>query len=259
MGKSTIEWTEETWNPTTGCTKFSKECDNCYAKTMTKRLQATKQERYKAGFDVFVEHSSALQEPYKWKNPTVVFTNSMSDFFHKDCSLEFLKKIFEVMNNTPQHTYQILTKRDANLVKLSNELEWTDNIWMGVSVGSVASVRKIDNLRKCGAKFKFLSIEPLIEELLDLDLTGIDWVIVGGESGNGNIRPIEKDWVLKIKQNCEDQNVPFFFKQWGDKKFNPNSNDPTLSKMHPYHAKGGCMLDGKLYLENPSETKNNTI
>lgn len=254
MSKSTIEWTSKTWNPTTGCTIFSKECDNCYAKTMSKRLQAMGQEKYSAGFDVFVEHPSALNEPYKWKKPNMVFVNSMSDLFHKDRKIDFLKQIFEVMNKTPHNTYQVLTKRDAELARLSPELIWTDNIWMGVSVGSIASVRKIDRLRGCDAKNKFLSIEPLIEELPDLDLTGIDWVILGGESGSGNIRLMKKEWVLKIKKNCEDQNVPFFFKQWGNVKFNPDPKDPTINKHHPYHAKGGCMLDRKLYLDNPTET-----
>lgn len=258
MSKSTIEWTSKTWNPTTGCTIFSKECDNCYAKTLTKRLQAMGQKKYKQGFDVFVEHPDRLQEPDRWEKPAMVFVNSMSDLFHKDCTPEFLKKIFQTMNRDLKHTYQVLTKRDDNLLKLSDQLTWTDNIWMGVSVGSVVSVRKIDRLRQCGAKHKFLSVEPLIEELPDLDLTGIDWVIVGGESGSGNIRPMKKEWVLKIKKNCEDQNVPFFFKQWGKVKFNPDSNDPTINKHHPYRAKGGCMLDGKLYLDNPTETLKNT-
>lgn len=251
MSKSTIEWTTQTWNPTTGCTVFSKECNNCYAKTLTDRLQAMGRNKYKAGFDVFVEHSDTLKEPYNWKKPSLVFTNSMSDLFHKDCSLDFLKEVFNVMNTTLQHTYQVLTKRDAILLELSNELIWTGNIWMGVSVGSQESIRKIDRLRQCGAKNKFLSIEPLIEELPDLDLKGIDWVIVGGESGIGDIREMKEEWVLKIKQNCEDQNIPFFFKQWGDKKFNPNPNDPTMNKSHPFYAKGGCMLNGEFYFDNP--------
>lgn len=136
MSKSSIEWTSETWNPTTGCTEFSKECDNCYAKVLTKRLQAMGQKKYSAGFDTFVEHLHALNEPFKWKKSKMVFVNSMSDLFHKDCSLEFLQKVFKIMNQTPQHTYQVLTKRDSELVKLSSELNWTDNIWMGGSVGS---------------------------------------------------------------------------------------------------------------------------
>lgn len=255
MKESLIKWTKHTWNPTTGCTVFSKECENCYAKTFTDKLQEKLDPKYIYGFDTFVEHDYTLKQPFiKWKKPTVIFVNSMSDLFHKDCSLGFLKKVFEVMNNTP-HIYQVLTKRDAILVERSDQLTWTNNIWMGISVGSVASVRKIDRLRQCGAKNKFLSIEPLIEELPNLDLTGIDWVIVGGESGSGNIRPMKKEWVLKIKKNCEDQNVPFFFKQWGDIKSNPDPKDPTISKSHSQYEKGGCMLDGKLYFDNPCVVK----
>ena len=252
MAESNIEWTNTTWNPTTGCTKISKECDNCYAEVMTKRMMhMPNQPRYKNGFDVFVEHDDALNEPFNWKKPKTVFVNSMSDLFHKDVTIEFLQKIFTVMNNTPQHTYQVLTKRHHELEKYSSQLNWTDNIWMGVSVGHVAGERRIESLVKCGAKHKFLSVEPLIEELSDLNLKGIDWVICGGESGDNKARPIEKDWILKIKRNCEQYNVPFFFKQWGKQKFNPNPNDPTIDKQHRYHAKGGCMLDRKLFLENP--------
>lgn len=253
MANSTIEWTTRTWNPTTGCTKISKECDNCYAQVMTKRLMKMNNKgKYKQGFDVFVEHESALEEPFKWTKPETVFVNSMSDLFHKNVSLEFLKKAFKVMKDNPQHTFQILTKRHFELEKYSDELEWADNIWMGVSVGHKAGVRRIESLAKCGAKHKFLSIEPLIEELPDLELEGIDWVIVGGESGMKNIRPVKKDWILKVKKNCDEQNVPFFFKQWGKSKFNPNPNDPTINKEHRYHSKGGCQLDGKIYWKNPT-------
>lgn len=252
MSKTTIEWTEATWNPTTGCTVISKECNNCYAKILTDSLQKKGKDKYSEGFDVFVEHAYELRKPKRWKKPTLVFVNSMSDLFHKDISLDFLQKIFKEMNETPRHTYQVLTKRDDNLLKLSPHLTWTDNIWMGVSVGSTASVRKIDRLRKCDAKNKFLSIEPLIQELPDLNLKGIDWVIVGGESGVGpTIRPIKKDWILKIKQNCDDQGVPFFFKQWGMAEFNPDPHDPTMRASHPSKAKGGCQLDGEMYRENP--------
>ena len=252
MAESNIEWTNTTWNPTTGCTKISKECDNCYAEVMTNRMMhMSNQPRYQKGFGVFVQHEDALSEPHKWKKPKTVFVNSMSDLFHKDVTIEFLQKIFKVMNDTPQHTYQVLTKRHHELEKYSSQLTWSDNIWMGVSVGHVAGERRIESLVKCGAKHKFLSIEPLIEELSDLDLKGIDWVICGGESGDNKARPIEKDWILKVKKNCEEYNVPFFFKQWGKQKFNPNHNDPTIDKQHRYHAKGGCMIDGKLFLQNP--------
>jgi len=253
MADSNIEWTEKTWNPTTGCTKISKECDNCYAEVMTKRIMhMPNQPRYKAGFDVFAMHDDALDEPNKWKKPTTVFVNSMSDLFHKDMKIEFLQKIFKVMNDTPQHTYQVLTKRHHEITKYSKDLNWSDNIWMGVSVGSESGVRRIEHLVNSGAKHKFLSVEPLLEELPDLNLKGIDWVIVGGESGDNSSRPVELDWILKVKKNCDQQGVTFFFKQWGMKKFNPNPNDPTMDKRHRYYAKGGCMINGKIYLSNPS-------
>ena len=253
MADSTIEWTTKTWNPTTGCTKVSKECDNCYAEVLTNRyMHMPQQAKYKHGFGVFVMHKDSLKEPYEWKNPETVFVNSMSDLFHKDVTLDFLKKVFKVMNETLQHTYQILTKRHHELEKYSDELEWTDNIWMGVSVGHEAGVRRIESLVKSGAKHKFLSVEPLIEELPDLELEGIDWVIVGGESGTKNIRLVQKDWILKVKKNCDAQNVPFFFKQWGKSKFNPNPNDPTINKEHRYHSKGGSQLDGEIYWTNPT-------
>lgn len=258
MAKSSIEWTDLTWNPTTGCKKVSKECDNCYAERETNRyMHNPNLPKYSKGFNVFVQHEDTLSIPYEWKKPKVVFVNSMSDLFHKDITLDFLKKVFKVMNETPQHTYQILTKRHNILDKYSGYLKWTDNIWMGVSVGSEVGERRIKPLVECGAKHKFLSVEPLIEELPDLDLTGIDWVVVGGESGNG-ARQMEKEWVLKVKKNCDDQGVPFFFKQWGDKKYNPDQNDPTINKQHSYHSKGGCMLEGNLYLANPCIKDNKT-
>ena len=253
MAESKIEWTNKTWNPTTGCTSFSKECDNCYARKETNRyMHNPKLPKYKAGFDKVVMHESSLNEPYKWKKPTTIFVNSMSDLFHKDISLDFIKKVFSVMNDTPQHTYQVLTKRDHLLKRYSMELNWSENIWMGVSVGMQSSTRKIDNLRECGAKHKFLSVEPLIEEITDMDLSGIDLVFVGGESGSNSARPIKKEWVVRVKEICEEQKVTFFFKQWGMKRNNPDQSDPTMNKKHIYHAKGGCMLDGKLYLSNPS-------
>jgi len=248
---SSIEWTEKTWNPTTGCTKISKACDFCYAEVMTNRLQAMGQQKYKEGFDVLVEHNNSLEEPFKWREPKTVFVNSMSDLFHKDVTLEFLKKTFKVMNDTPQHTYQILTKRGSLLVKHSKELKWTDNIWAGISVGEQSSVRQIDYLKQCDAKNKFLSVEPLIEHIENYDLNGIDWVIVGGESGP-KARPIKAEWIESVRQECIKNSTPFFFKQWGDKKFNTNPNDPTLHKLHRYHSKGGSELNGVTYWENPT-------
>ncbi|MEM9001499.1 MAG: DUF5131 family protein [Bacteroidota bacterium] len=252
---SSIEWTEQTWNPTTGCTKISKECDNCYAEVMTKRLKKMGQKKYQAGWNTLVEHEDTLKEPYSWKNGQVVFVNSMSDLFHKDVSLDFIKKVFKVMNDTPQHTYQVLTKRANILNKYSAELNWTDNIWMGVSVGSNASVRKIERLKQCHAKNKFLSVEPLIEELKDYSLKGIDWVIVGGESGGG-ARELRAEWVESVRQKCIEDSVPFFFKQWGMDRFNPNKCDPTINKLHRYHSKGGSQLNGKTYWNNPAANFN---
>ncbi|MBF2710005.1 DUF5131 family protein [Flavobacterium soyangense] len=255
MASSSIEWTNKTWNPTTGCTHISKECDFCYAEKETfRKMHNPKLEKYKLGFDVIVEHAYTLQEPYTWKKPSTVFVNSMSDMFHKDISLDFIKKVFEVMNDTPQHTYQVLTKRHDILEKYSDQLNWTDNIWMGVSVGTQIATRRIKSLVNCGAKYKFLSVEPLIEEIKDYDLTGIDWVIVGGESGSNAVRPMERDWVIKVKEKCFEQNVPFFFKQWGKIRNNPNPHDPTINKLHRYHSKGGSELDGKVYWTNPTIT-----
>lgn len=257
--ESNIEWTNKTWNPTTGCTKISKECDFCYAELQTNRfMKNPANKKYSKGFNVFVEHPETLEEPSLWKEPCTVFVNSMSDLFHKDVTLDFLKKVFQVMNETPRHTYQILTKRQDILAKYSDQLNWTDNIWMGVSAGTQIATRKIPSLVNCGALHKFLSIEPLIEEITDLNLDGIDWVILGGESGCNEVRPLEKEWVQKIQKQCIDQSVPFFFKQWGKSRNNPNSNDPTINKLHRYHAKGGCELDGKVHWANPT-IKNNTM
>ncbi len=256
---SSIEWTQETWNPTTGCTKVSKECDNCYAEKETKRLQHNPNfSKYKAGFDVVVEHPDTLSEPLGWTGNRIVFVNSMSDLFHKDISLDFIKSVFKVMNDTPQHTYQILTKRENDLLKYSKELNWTDNIWMGVSVGSQVSVRKIERLANCDAKHKFLSVEPLIGEIKDYSLKGIDWVIVGGESGH-KARPIETEWIKSIRQKCIAEDVLFFFKQWGHPRNNPNPDDPTIHQLHRYHSKGGSQLNGVTYWANPSVKGSETI
>lgn len=292
---SNIEWTNKTWNPTTGCTHYSSkinggnECLNCYAETETKRLKGMGNPKYGAGFDVVVEHEEVLNEPYTWNNPTTVFVNSMSDLFHKDISDDFITKVFKVMNENPKHTFQILTKRDDRIKKLPKNLKWSDNIWLGVSCGNQYATRRIPALVESSAKHKFLSIEPFIQEITDINLNGIDWVIVGGESGNnsyqiekdsmgeekyeivngkkafthvldadGNkiiekvIRPMKKEWVDVIKYKCLLQNVPFFFKQWGKTKNNPNQNDPTINKKHRYYSKGGCELDGKIYWSNPT-------
>ena len=215
MAQSSIEWTEMTWNPTTGCTKISAGCKFCYAEVMTKRLMAMGIDKYKNGFQIRT-HEDSLMTPYEWRKPKIVFVNSMSDLFHPQVSIEFIKKVFHVMNGTPQHTYQVLTKRGDRLHEIHDQLNWTKNIWMGVSVEDERVTERIDFLRHTNAKTKFLSCEPLIGPLMNLNLTGIDWIIVGGESGR-KARPMEEWWVWDIKQQCDEQEVLFFFKQWGGK------------------------------------------
>jgi protein gp37 len=213
MAQSSIEWTEMTWNPTTGCTKISAGCKYCYAEVMTRRLMAMGIDKYKDGFAVRT-HEDSLMTPFEWKKPKVVFVNSMSDLFHPDVPVEFIKKVFHVMNNTPQHTYQVLTKRADRLFEMHEQLNWAPNIWMGVSVEDERVTQRIDFLRQTNAAVKFLSCEPLIGPLMNLNLSGIDWAIVGGESGR-KARPMEEWWVWDIKQQCQEQEVLFFFKQWG--------------------------------------------
>ncbi len=211
--KSTIEWTESTWNPVTGCNKISPGCKNCYAERLAKRLKAMGQANYRNGFKLTLQ-PQMLELPLKWKRPQTIFVNSMSDLFHKDVPLDYIQQVFDVMNRAHWHRFQVLTKRADRLAELSSELEWSDNIWMGVSVESQKYVHRIDDLRATGAKIKFLSLEPLLSSLKNLDLRQIDWAIVGGESGYG-FRPIKEEWVLEIREQCRLSNVPFFFKQWG--------------------------------------------
>ena len=213
MAQSSIEWTEMTWNPTTGCNKVSAGCKYCYAEVMTRRLEAMGIEKYKDGFNVRT-HEDALDIPYSWKGSKVVFVNSMSDLFHPEVPLEFIQKVFEVMNNTPQHTYQVLTKRAERLYEVHDKFNWTNNIWMGVSVEDSRVIGRIDFLRETNAKTKFLSCEPLIGSLQNMNLENIDWVIVGGESGR-KARIMNEFWVWDIKEQCRDKEVAFFFKQWG--------------------------------------------
>lgn len=215
MAQSSIEWTEMTWNPTTGCDKVSAGCKFCYAEIMSKRLQAMGIEKYKDNFEVRI-HNEALKIPYTWKKSKVVFVNSMSDLFHNDIPLDFIKKVFKVMNDNPQHVFQVLTKRAERLLELHNELKWTHNIWMGVSIENDKSRERIDFLRHTNARVKFLSLEPLIGPLKKLNLDKIDWVIVGGESGH-KPRPMNPDWVIDIQEQCQKSEVAFFFKQWGGK------------------------------------------
>jgi protein gp37 len=251
MAQSNIEWTELTWNPVTGCNKISPGCKFCYAEVMSRRLKAMGVEKYKDGFNIRL-HPNELNTPFTWKKSKIVFVNSMSDLFHPDIPVEFIKAVFAVMNNTPQHIYQVLTKRSDRLLELSSQLNWTDNIWMGVSVENEKYTSRVTDLSQTGAKTKFLSIEPLIGPVKTLNLTYIDWVIVGGESGH-KARPVKKTWIDFIKLECEKKKVAFFFKQWGKPKFNTNPDDPTIMSEHPEHAKGGCELDGKVYREMPDK------
>lgn len=234
MAQSSIEWTEMTWNPTTGCDKISAGCKYCYAELMTRRLQSMGIDKYKEGFKLRT-HDDALSIPYEWKSPRIVFVNSMSDLFHKDVPLDFIKRVFDTMNNCPQHTFQVLTKRSGLLLRYHKELNWTHNIWMGVSVEDKRVIDRIDDLRQTNAQVKFLSCEPLIGPLPCLNLENIDWVIVGGESGR-KPRPMSVDWVLDIQQQCEEKGVAFFFKQWGG----------TNKK------KNGRILNGRTYDEMPA-------
>lgn len=213
MATSKIEWTEATWNPVTGCTKISEGCRHCYAERMARRLKAMGQRNYSQGFDV-VCHEHSIELPLSWKKPRVIFVNSMSDLFHESVPASFIEKVFDVMKRAAWHRFQILTKRADRLADLSPQLDWPDNVWMGVTVENEACVHRIGSLRSCHARVKFLSLEPLLGELPSLDLEGIDWVIVGGESGPG-ARPMKESWVLPILEACKRTSVPFFFKQWG--------------------------------------------
>jgi protein gp37 len=247
-GSSTIEWTEMTWNPVTGCTKVSQGCKNCYAERMAKRLQGMGVPQYRRGFKpTLAPH--VVDDPYRWRKPRVVFVNSMSDLFHETVPVEYIRRVFRVMRETP-HAYQVLTKRADRLAEVSGALEWSENIWMGVSVEDARVTDRIDRLRECDAVHRFLSLEPLIGPLDNLNLDGIDWVIVGGESGP-RARPIMKSWIESIQRQCEAATVPFFFKQWGKPAFNDDPTDPTIAKEHPSHAKGGCQLDGAIYRDLP--------
>lgn len=211
--KSAIEWTESTWNPLTGCTKISPGCKNCYAERMAKRLQAMGQPNYRNGFKLTV-HEHVLELPLHWKQPQMIFVNSMSDLFHQDVPIDFIQKVFDVMRNASWHTFQVLTKRSSRLLELDKQIDWPENVWMGVSVENQDYIHRVFNLRQTRAAVKFLSLEPLLGPLPILDLAGIDWVIVGGESGPGS-RPIDPSWVLDLRDQCHQSGIPFFFKQWG--------------------------------------------
>ncbi|MFB6888608.1 DUF5131 family protein [Kitasatospora sp. NPDC056327] len=240
--RSGIEWTEATWNPTTGCDRVSAGCDNCYALTLAKRLKAMGAPKYQndgdprtsgPGFDLTL-HRGVLRAPYGWRTPRTVFVNSMSDLFHARVPLDFVRQVFAVMADTPEHTYQVLTKRSRRLRRVAERLEWPPNVWMGVSVEGAAELARADDLRTVPAAVRFLSCEPLLGPLDGLDLTGIHWVIAGGESGPGH-RPMEAAWVREIRDTCLRDEVAFFFKQWGG---------------HTPKA-GGRLLDGRTWDQLP--------
>jgi protein gp37 len=230
---SSIEWTEATWNPVTGCTKISPGCKHCYAERLSMRLQAMGQRNYTNGFKLTL-HENMLELPLRWKTPQVIFVNSMSDLFHKDVPVDFILRVFDVMQQANWHRYQILTKRSNRLLRLSALLPWGPHIWMGVSVENMDYKYRIDHLRETNARVKFLSLEPLLGPLPNLNLDGVDWVIVGGESGPG-ARVMLKPWVVDIRDQCYTAGVPFFFKQWGG-----------VNK-----KRAGRMLDGRTYDQMP--------
>jgi protein gp37 len=210
---SHIEWTDATWNPVTGCTKISPGCKHCYAERLAKRLKAMGQANYRNGFELTLQ-PQMLKLPLHWKTPKRIFVNSMSDLFHEDVPTEYIKRVFEVMNQAHSHQYQVLTKRSERVLELSKELRWAPQIWMGVSVETEKYKARIDDLRQTNAHVKFLSLEPLLGSLGPLNFRGIDWAIVGGESGPG-ARPLDPDWVTDIRDQCIKAGVAFFFKQWG--------------------------------------------
>ncbi len=236
-GNSKIEWTESTWNPVTGCDKVSQGCKHCYAETMAKRLYAMGNPRYRNGFSVTL-HEDLIELPLRWKKPRTIFVNSMSDLFHKDVPDAFIKAVFDTMRRAYWHNFQILTKRSARLLELSNILEWYPNIWIGVSVEDRKSLYRIDHLRTVSASVRFLSVEPLLESLGAINLSGISWVIVGGESGP-HARPMSPSWVRDLRDQCTRAGVPFFFKQWGGvqkKKTGRHLDGRTWDQMPNKHA-----------------------
>jgi protein gp37 len=230
---SSIEWTEATWNPVTGCTKISAGCKNCYAERMSLRLQAMGKPHYVNGFKLAL-HEDALTLPLNWRSPRLIFVNSMSDLFQKDVPINFIQKVFEVMTASPQHTFQILTKRPEIAAEYASALNWPKNVWLGTSVENALVLDRIKHLREIPAAVRFLSVEPLLGPIPRLPLTGIHWVIVGGESGPG-ARPMDREWVRQIRDRCVAQDVRFFFKQWGG----------TNKK------KAGRKLDGRLWNQLP--------
>lgn len=230
---SSIEWTEATWNPVTGCTKISPGCKHCYAERMARRLEAMGQANYRNGFRLTLQ-PQMLELPLHWRRSRLVFVNSMSDLFHEDVPLDYVRQVFDVMERASWHTFQVLTKRADRLRHLGGSLSWPRNVWMGVSVESDRYLGRIDGLRATGAQVKFLSLEPLLGPLPTLEFEGIDWVIVGGESGP-RARPMDARWVMDIRDRCHEAQVPFFFKQWGGTRKN----------------RTGRLLEGRLWNEMP--------
>jgi protein gp37 len=211
--RSAIEWTEATWNPITGCTKVSPGCAHCYAETFAERWRGVANHPYEQGFDLRL-WPTRLEQPLKWKRARMIFVNSMSDLFHPDIPFEFVEQVFEVMVKAEHHTFQILTKRHERLAELAPSLPWPNNVWMGVSIENKRWVRRADYLREVPAAVRFISAEPLLGALESLDLTGIDWLIAGGESGHGS-RPVKVEWLRELRDKCDTEGVAFFFKQWG--------------------------------------------
>ncbi len=243
--RSAIEWTEATWNPTTGCDRTSPGCDNCYALTLAKRLKAMGQAKYQydgdprtsgPGFGLTL-HPDTLALPRGWLSPRLIFVNSMSDLFHPKVPIDYIRSVFEIISGTPQHTYQLLTKRSKRLKAVAERLDWPRNLWMGVSVENDRYAFRVDHLRGVPAAVRFISAEPLLGPLSDLDLSGIEWLIAGGESGS-DARPIESAWVTGLRDQCAAAGVPFFFKQWGGRT--PKA--------------GGRTLEGRLHNEMPCTT-----
>jgi len=233
MAKTKIEWTEASWNPVTGCTKVSEGCKNCYAERLAHRLRAMGQKNYRNGFELAL-HQEALCIPLKWKTPQMIFVCSMSDLFHERVPTDFLERVFLTMEKADQHTFQILTKRSHRFAEMSPNLTWTENIWAGVTVENASNLHRIEDLQSSEAKVKFLSLEPLLGPIKELNLGGIDWVIVGGESGPG-ARHLDPGWVTDIRDACVSEGVPFFFKQWGGQN----------------KKKAGRILEGRTWDEKP--------
>ncbi|MBF0487861.1 MAG: phage Gp37/Gp68 family protein [Nitrospirae bacterium] len=239
--KSRIEWTETTWNPVTGCTKISKGCLNCYAERLALRLKAMGVKKYSNGFDVTI-HRKELCRPYEWRQPSRIFVNSMGDLFHDDVPLSFIEDVFRVMNDNKAHVFQILTKRSERLLEISDKLNWSENIWMGVTIEAKEYLYRLKHLTSTRAKVKFISFEPLLSDMGSIDLQGADWVIVGGESGP-MCRQVLPRWIEKIRDICIESNIPFFFKQWGG----------------VFRTKSGRLLDGKTWDDIPAYNNTGTL